>query len=312
MHTWLALAHAQTPVDIISEKQAASGQLEGRRVCYLSGPNLTRAAADAVKAWVQKGGTLWLTAGAATRDEFNRPLHLLDDLLPAERGELKELQKTGSAGRNIRVLAPKDTVKWEAGAADVLSVREALTPHAGARVLATFADRSPACVTGAAGKGAVYCTGFLPALSYIKTAQDTRQALQDKVDKAKAGGAALSAEDQAAAALLERSRNPWAFPAAVRDFLLAPVRAAGCTAPISCSAPLVDAVYMTAEKGVLIPVANYTNEPIAKLTLRVQVPRPIAKIESARRGAVAFEKSGTGAVEFTLPLENNDFVTLMY
>jgi hypothetical protein len=103
------------PVDIVSEKQAAAGQLEGRRVCYLSGPNLTRSAAEAVKAWVQKGGTLWLTAGAAERDEFNRPLHLLDDLLPAERGELKELQKTGSAGRNLRVLAPKDTVKWEGG-----------------------------------------------------------------------------------------------------------------------------------------------------------------------------------------------------
>jgi hypothetical protein len=136
--------------------------------------------------------------------------------------------------------------------------------------------------------------------------------LQDKVDKSNGSGAALTAEEQAAAPLLERSKNPWAFPAAVREFLLAPIRAAGCRAPIACSAPLVDAVYMTAEKGVLIPLANYTNEPIAKLTLRVQMPRPIAKIESARRGAVAFQQASPGYVEFTLPLENNDFVKLLY
>jgi hypothetical protein len=312
MHTWIALAHAQVPVDIISEKQAVAGQLDGRRVCYLSGPNLSRAAAEAVKAWVQKGGTLWLTAGAASRDEFNRPLHTLDELLPAERGELQELQKSGAAGRNLRTLASKDVAKWNDGSADVLSVRQALIPRGGARVLASFANGLPAAVTGPAGSGAVYCTGFLPALSYIKTAQDARQALQDKVDQAKAGGAALTAEEQAGAALLERSKNPWAFPADVRRFLLAPVRAAHCTAPIACSAPLVDAVYMTAEPGVLIPLANYTNEPIAKLSLRVQVPRPIMKVESARRGPVAFQQKDAGVVELTLPLENNDFVKLMY
>jgi hypothetical protein len=312
MHTWIALAHAQMPVDIVSEKQAAAGQLEGRRVCYLSGPNLSRAAAEAVRAWVQRGGTLWLTAGAASRDEFNRPLHILDDLLPAERGELQDLQKTGSAGRNIRLLAPKDVAKWNDGTGEVLSVRQALTSRAGARVLATFANGLPAAVAGPAGSGAVYCTGFLPALSYIKQAQDARQALQEKVDQAKAGGAPLTAEEQASAARLERSKNPWAFTFGVRSFLLAPVRAARCSAPIACSAPLVDAVYMTAEKGILIPLANYTNEPIAKLDLRVQVPRPVAKIESARRGAVTFQQTTPGAVEFTLPLENNDFVKLLY
>ncbi len=226
-------------------------------------------------------------------------------MLPAERGELQELQKVGSAGRNLRVLAPKDTVKWDGGAAEVLSVREALTARPGARVLAAFGDGAPACVTAPAGKGAVYRCGFLPALAYIKTAQEARQALQEKL-----GNGTLA--DQAGAAMLERSNNPWAFPADVRDFLLAPVRAAGCRAPIACSAPLVDAVYMTAEQGVLIALANYTNEPIARLTLRVQVPRAIARIESARRGQLEIQPGAPGAVELTLPLENNDFVKLLY
>src|SRR5207237_948347 len=86
MHTWLALSHAQVPVDIVSEKQAATGALDNYQVCYLGGPNLTRAAAEKLKTWVENGGTLWLTAGAACRDEYNRNLAILNDILPAERG----------------------------------------------------------------------------------------------------------------------------------------------------------------------------------------------------------------------------------
>ena len=39
MHTWLALAHAQVPVDIVPEREIE--RLDGYKVCYLSGPNLT-------------------------------------------------------------------------------------------------------------------------------------------------------------------------------------------------------------------------------------------------------------------------------
>src|SRR5262249_22763709 len=73
MHTWLALAHAQMPVDVVSEQHAARGALDSYSVCYLSGPNLTRDAAAKLREWVQRGGTLWLTAGAASRDEYDRP-----------------------------------------------------------------------------------------------------------------------------------------------------------------------------------------------------------------------------------------------
>ncbi|MDA1230132.1 MAG: hypothetical protein O2856_05105, partial [Planctomycetota bacterium] len=72
MHTWLALTHSHTPVDIVPEREF--DRLDQYKVCYLSGPNLTRAAATKLRDWVASGGTLFLTAGAASRDEFNRPL----------------------------------------------------------------------------------------------------------------------------------------------------------------------------------------------------------------------------------------------
>ncbi len=308
MHTWLALTHAQMPVDIVSEQQTARGALDGYRVCYLSGPNLTRAAAEKLKQWVQRSNTLWLTAGAAARDEYNRPLHTLDEMLPATRGDAVDLQKFVSSGRNLSALVARDIVKWNASTAEVLSVKQSLAARDGATVLATFEDGSPALARGVAGRGAVYCAGFLPALAYIKPALDARNVLQKKV----ADGAAISASEQMEAALLERTANPWKFPAAIRELILTPVRAANIAPPIVCSAPLVDAVFMPHAQGILIPLANYTAEPITTLTLKVSVPRPIAKAQSALHGSIPFTQPTPQSLDLSLPLGSNDFVKLYF
>jgi hypothetical protein len=308
MHTWLALSHAQMPVDVVSERQVEKNLLDGYRVCYLTGPNLTAAAAAKLKQWVRNGGTLWLTAGAASRDEFNRPLRMLDEILPATRGDVADLQKHQSSGRYLHMLAAKDEVQWDGGKAAVLAVKQPLTANAGSATLATFKDNTAAIVRGAAGKGTVYCCGFLPALAYIKTALDHRNALQKKMEDK----TALSAAEQAEAALLERSYNPWQFPADIRDLILTPARAAKIERPILCSHALVDAVFMPHDQGILIPLANYTLQPIAKLALQVTVPRPITKAESATLGRLAFKQISPQTVELSLPLENNDFVKLCF
>lgn len=312
MHTWLALAHAQVPVDVVSEQQAADGLLNGYRVCYLTGPNLARAAADRLKQWVEQGGTLWLTAGAASRDEFNRPLTTLDALLPAQRGEVSELQKYASSGRYLGTLTPKDEAQWTGGTADVLAVKQPLAQHKDATVLATFRDRSAALLRGRAGKGTVYCAGFLPALAYIKPALDARSAIQSRVRESQSGGAVLSAAESQKAAILDRSANPWEYPATVRKLLLAPVASANVVPPIACSVPLVDTVYMAHADGILIPLANYTLEPIERLVLKVKSDRPVVQAESARHGPIQFKQASPHAVELSLPLENNDFVKLRY
>lgn len=306
MHTWLALTHAQVPVDILSERHVERGLLDGCDVCYLSGPNLSRAAAQKLRDWVRRGGTLWLAAGAATRDEYDRPLDALQDLLPARRGECLDLQKHSAAGRFLRSLAAKDRVTWPDGAADVLSVKQSLEAGQAADVLARFTDGSPAVVRGAAGKGRVYCVGFLPALAYIKSALDSKATLEERVAR---GDKSVSAED---AAILERSANPWVYPGDTRDLLLRPVREAGVKAPLECDAPLVDAVYMPHADGVLIPLANYTNRPLGNVSLKVQVARPLGRAESVLRGPVRFRQVADGRVELSMPLENNDFLILSY
>ncbi|MFO1483925.1 MAG: hypothetical protein U1F71_11250 [Verrucomicrobiaceae bacterium] len=284
MHTWMALAHVQMPVDIVAERQVERGALDQYKVCYLTGPNLTRAAAVKLKAWTKNGGSLFLTAGAASKDEYNRPLDVLDDILPAQRGELVTLQKLQASGRYLNSLQPKD----KAGPAEVLGVKQSLTAKPGAETLSTFADGSAAIVR----QGNITVCGFLPALSYIKTALDRRKAAEE-----------------AKHPLTERSYNPWDFPADVRDLILTPT--ASIPRPIECSHALVDAVFMPSDKGIIIPLANYTLEAIEKLELKITTPKKVAQVESAVRGKVPFQQSGD-VLKLFIQLENNDFVMLRF
>ncbi len=301
MHTWLALAHAQVPVDVLGERQVERGALADYKVCYLSGPNLTQAAAGAVRQWVEQGGTLWLTAAAAGRDEFNRPSSLLSDLLPVERSAAVDANPFLYGGSLIRNLPVLDEVRIGEFMAPVLSVKQATTPRAHAAVSARFRDGSPALTVGSFGAGRVYCAGFLPGLSYIYPALVARHKLEQE------GSGEATGSDR-----LARSDNPWQFPPEVREWLLEPVRSAGVVLPLDCTEPLVDAVLMDGPAGGLLPLANYSLRPISKLEFRVRTARPVRRVESVHHGQLEFRPARDGGVEFSLPLESTDFVRLEY
>ena len=316
MHTWLALTHSQTPVDIVPEHEVAEGQLAKYRVCYLSGPNLSRAAAEKLKSWVEAGGSLWLTAGAASRDEFNRPLDTLTALLPVERGELVVHEPYQASGLFLHHLAKRDEVRIGNGAEvsktvlECLSVKQTLNPKPGVRseVFAHFQDSSPAALSAAVGRGRVDVLGFLPGLSYIKPALLHRVALTQKAAQVELGKAAWTPEESREAELLKRSLNPWRFPSDIREALVLPVRQTNLTASLTCDTALVDAVALPCEQGVLISLANHTLSPIAQLKLQLQTTRRVTRIESVHRGPIPFEQSADGAIRIALPLEASDWL----
>jgi hypothetical protein len=313
MHIWLALCHAQVPVDIVSEKQAEEGLLDEYKVCYLCGPNLARGAAGKLAAWVRRGGILYATAGAGMRDEYNRPLDTLDSLMPAQRTEAQELDQYLYYGSALWNYPPRDTVRAESAALEALLVRQALVPRADAVVTARFTNGAPAIVEHAAGRGRVTCAGFLPGLAYARPAIVKRRALAAQREAAKTQGTGPDADP--AFACLQRSDNPWEFPAEIREAILRPVRAAGVEPPIACGVPLVDAVYMTCPTGVLIPLANYTLTPQDNVPFTVRASRffgRIERIESVHCGEIPFKRA-RGRISFTLPrLESTDFLKLFY
>ena len=120
-----------------------------------------------------------------------------------------------------------------------------------------------------------------------------------------------SAAEEKCFARFERSRNPWEYPDDVRELILDPVRAAKVKPPLKCSVPLVDAVVMSCERGLVIPLANYTLEPIANVDFTVRPDRPVDRIETVYQGKVNFDRKRDKIV-FSIPLDCTDFVKIYY
>lgn len=329
MNTWLALVHAQIPVDIVSERQVAAGVLKGYRVCYLSGPNLQNAAASELVDWVRQGGTLFATAEAGARDEFDQHSDTLTSIMPAARGDLVTSRAHLSAGRYLTSLPPKDKIKLNGRDTliDVLSVFQPLIPKEESAVIALNSLEEVAWVKGVAGQGTVYQLGFLPALDYVRSALIAKRELIQQIEvdeelleaidgpdanEGELARGSVTAEDRQR---LEQSLNPWRFPGDIREAILMPVRESAVTPPIVCDVPLVDAVYMEAPGGVLIPLANYTLLPLEKVHLSVKLPRKPRSISSAHYADVEYvmQRQGTEVrCDFALPLESTDFIAIRF
>lgn len=189
---YTALAHAHLPVDPLDEGMLAHSNLSRYKVIYVNGPNLTRAAAAKLAAWVQAGGTLYTSGWGLARDEANQPLEALRPALGLQARGQPEMWRTvglyggGSlgefeAGKGSAVpgAAPADRVRITSGAPfdaafDPVVGREVLQPAAGTDVLARFADGGAALTRHAYGKGQTYVAGFFPGLEYSARVRSDR------------------------------------------------------------------------------------------------------------------------------------------
>jgi hypothetical protein len=313
MNTWLALTHAQIPVDVMGEDEVAGGFLNGYKVCYLSDPNITRAAAIKLRDWVQAGGTLIMTAGAGEFDEYNRPLDVLNQLLSYQRTPVKTFQNYNSSGYYLTTLLPKDTVTAGNTTIDVLGVKQTFDGVGNqVEIKSTFADGSPAEIRGAAGKGVVLCKGYLPAIDYMRKTLITNNGVRALSKTLNDNNGIPGPDDVLPLELNKKSSNPWQYPADIRNAIIAPVQTANVDLPITCNIPLVDAVYMTSAKGIVIPLANYTLQPIKEMTLDIEVDKPFHEVRSVYQGVLKYEKIGNNKIRVHLPLDCTDFVTIEY
>lgn len=192
---YTALQHDHLPVDPLDERMVAEDDLSTYRVVYVNGTHVTRAAAAALRRYVEQGGTLWTSGGGLARDEANRSL---DELLPVlglrRRHEPEmwysvalygatELEPFDDARRRLgdvppgaAVVAPEARDPKSAPPGDgprtagepLLPVvgREPLEPGEGAEVVARFADGRAAVVRHRFGKGMAWTVGFFPGLEY--------------------------------------------------------------------------------------------------------------------------------------------------
>ena len=285
---YLSLVHDQYLVDFLTEQDVEAGRLGDYDVLYTADPCVTVKAADRIAAWVRAGGRVYGSCAAGSRNEFNEPVGPLAKVFGIG-AEVRTATQPGQyrvrCGLNDMKYADQVQVRkheaiGEAAAFGALGTKVSFTP-AGAEVIGTFADGSPAAAVHRLGKGLAVYVGACPGLAYIKDAKFVAAELKEK------------------------------WPAGLRAFINGVVRQRGVPRLVELSHPVVEAGVYDTDNATALVLANFAYEPIAELRVRLRVPRPVRGVRSVEHGKLAFTADpAAGTVSFALPLKLSDIVLI--
>jgi hypothetical protein len=289
---YIAVRHAQIPLDFVIE----GDDLKAYKTLYLTDGHVSRKASQAIADWVRAGGRLFATAGAGMWDELNQPNQTLRQLLGITQHKLKEApgQPIRWEKQDLPFADPLERVSGELpGSGQVSFPVFGVTDHFGIADansgLLKFADGSPAAMTRQVGQGHVTYCGFLPGLSYFHPALPKRP-----VDRGSTSDAMTHF-------------NPTEFDRSVGR--LVATAADSVARPTLASEPLVESTVIQSSQGTIIPLVNWTREPIKDLTLTLAIDVPTKQISLASGGPVNLE-TRDGKRVVTLHLDVADVLIL--
>jgi len=285
--TWHALRHLGIQPRFLREEDVEAGKLTGYKVCVLNGWCLTRKAAAALDQWVKDGGVLYLTAGAAVRDEAFEPYlaPFASAVWPTDAA--KQLTSMGlpmyNERTNLTTLKPMArvnvTLDGAAFSLPVLGARLNLKDNPAVKPCATFDDGTPAGALAPYGKGKILALGFMPMLAYGQGANFQPKTLSEH------------------------------WPAAPRKLISLALEAGKVQPVAKASEPVVETSLLTGPAGSALVLANYTYAPVKQLTVDVKVAHQVARAVSTEGKPVKMTKI-PGGVRLTLPLDWTDIVLL--
>ncbi len=277
---YLALNHDQIPVDIISEKNVLEGRLSDYRVAYLNGEHLRRDVAEKIRDWVNAGGHVWADAGAATRDEADDRMDVLDTVFGGrQRAVLRKyplsvgyyVAKTPDA--EMGEVTWKDG-PWGEGFSTPSILKRSVLELAEGKVVARFDDGSPAAVTHTFGKGKsmllCYSAGFTYSRFYRT---DKREQRYDETDRKVVSQFALDA---------------------------------GVRRPVRVSRPGVEATLLKSKKGLALSLLDQF-ETAPEVTIEFDLVKPPTSVRSVKNGELRFRHED-GKLSFDVKIENLDVV----
>jgi hypothetical protein len=195
---YIALKHAQLPLDVVIEEDCAAGRLHYYDALYVTQPHISDSASAGVASWVDAGGTVFATAGAGLLNQANVSNSVMAKLLSIEQasvyaGPQDEFNATVRLVKqdinfvttldNVTISHPTALARLDNGSRTTLlakgikSIFKPLSSSAGgsgagasagaAVVLATFSDGSPAMLRTQVGRGRAFYCAFMPGLSYF-------------------------------------------------------------------------------------------------------------------------------------------------
>lgn len=292
---YIALRHANVPLDILSEQQLAEGKLDQYKVLYVVGPNLRRDAGAAVAKWVEAGGILWTDAMGLSRDEANQPAHEgltgLKDRRLQLWGTVPPYKATALQPFVEKdIPADVDIVERTGQRRPIAVGRELIEPNQKLQEFALFADKRWAGAWNTVGKGRVYLAAPFAGLTY---------------------SAAVRRPD------FDMSRD---FEARHATLITFPIFNE-VLLPVTLSVPVVEAVALRNDKGRSIALMNWgykrtaakgeTFLPVENLRITLRGLGNITTVRSATRGNLPVESAEAGVYVVSLPaLDEIDLLLL--
>ena len=261
------LQDADIPVEFVGEDDLSAAGLKPFRVLYVTEPDVPIEGQRAIAAWTRAGGVLATVKGAASGDRYGLPgsaIGLAGDRLVASAviTNIAALNLTPASGEGGAFQAAEADVGAPAPADPAI------------KVLAHFADGSPAIESQPLGAGQMFHFFWTPGLSYARLALGAPPALEGDL-------------------------------AAVRAWIRYPVDQAHVQPPATASVSGVETPILLSDKGAAVTLLNWRGAPLASLTLTLRLPFRAASVKSVTHGAVPFTRTSDG-VTVTLPLSAVD------
>jgi Beta-galactosidase trimerisation domain len=270
---YLALQHANIPVDFIEEEDLSFSGLAQYRVVYVTEPDIPEEFQRELATWVEGGGTLIAISNAGAMDRYDEPSTILASL----RGEHNR-ERERMLIPNLGVIQALGKVQAGSVEATAWGPRDTLVNSKG-DVVAHFADNSPAVIRRVVNKGTVVYFTWLPGLSYAKSSN------------------------------VSAGKLPWNFSPIIRNWIVAPVKDAGIQLPVETSEPMVEAPMLCSSVGAAVTVLNWNNDQINNLELTIRVPYRVKSVASVIHGPLKFEQ-GSHNIHVSLPVMSADIVVI--
>lgn len=291
---YIAIRHAQLPLDMVVEDDATNGDLAGYKMIYLADQHVSRTATKHLVDWVNAGGRLFATAGAGMFDELDQPNTEMRKLLGVEQQTLEapESAKIVFEKQDLPFAEPLDHVNFGSPTTDarapmpVFGAVSRITASS-AKVLLTFRAGGPAMLERQAGQGRVIYCAFLPGLSYFKPAIPKRP-----VDRG-------STRDSMAHFI------PTAFDQTAGQLVAS--LAKDVSRPVHCSNTLIESTVIESPHGIAIPLINWTPQPIKGLRVTVTRSLPSGNASLASGRSIKASRDGDKQV-FELDLDVADAI----
>jgi Ca2+-binding RTX toxin-like protein len=292
---YYALSQAGYTVDFVDDTDLAQGALAARgyTTLYVTSPNLSAAAQTQVVAWVNGGGTLAVTPGGGVADEYNTSTTTLDAVLGLQPGTRTAVRDAAPSyvfqSDKLTLGNPMDPADhlFGSGQMDLSGVIEALQPADASNPLfsveATLGTGAAGITLNHYGKGTAIAYGFFPGQQFFVSP---------------------------GLGLADPGWLPTEWGQQQRQLAVKPAALANTPRPVVVSQDGVEADLLTSAKGDAIVLLNWTDQPLAQLTVTVPDAAQFTRVRSAQGAALQTQVNADGSLTITLPLANVDVLTL--